>query len=128
MAQTDDIITSTEQLAGFAQDLSDIEVGQVGKLIGSLQRKYARRPNTPEVLDQLRDEVITRLAEEMGILATLDPTPCFHGEPPIVEILGKVSGHSFHKDGFDHERKYWEVQQANKKGEAFLGQKEKSNG
>lgn len=128
MAQTDDIIKSTEQLAGFAQDLSDIEVGQVGKIIGSLQRKYAHRPNTPEVLDQLRDEVITKLAEEMGILATLDPTPCFHGEPPIVEIVGKVSGHSFHKDGFDHERKYWEVQQANKKGEAYLGQKEKSNG
>ena len=128
MSQTDDIIKSKEQLAGFAQDLSDIEVGQVGKIIGSLQRKYAHRPNTPEVLDQLRDEVITRLAEEMGILATLDPTPCFHGEPPIVEIVGKVSGHSFHKDGFDHERKYWEVQQANKKGEAYLGQKEKSNG
>ena len=128
MSQTDDIIKSTEQLAGFAQDLSDIEVGEVGKIIGSLQRKYAQRPNTPEVLDQLRDEVITKLAEQLGILATLDPTPCFHGEPPIVEIVGKVSGHSFHKDGFDHERKYWEVQQANKKGEAYLGQKEKSNG
>ena len=128
MAQTDDIIKSTEQLAGFAQDLTDIEVGEVGKIIGSLQRKYAQRPNTPEVLDQLRDEVVTKLAEQLGILATLDPTPCFHGEPPIVEIVGKVSGHSFHKDGFDHERKYWEVQQANKKGEAYLGQKEKSNG
>ena len=128
MSQTDDIITSTKQLAGFAQDLTDIEVGEVGKIIGSLQRKYAQRPNTPEVLDQLRDEVITKLAEQLGILATLDPTPCFHGEPPIVEIVGKVSGHSFHKDGFDHERKYWEVQQANKKGEAYLGQKEKSNG
>jgi len=128
MSQTDDIIKSTEQLAGFAQDLTDIEVGEVGKIIGSLQRKYAQRPNTPEVLDQLRDEVVTKLAEQMGILATLDPTPCFHGEPPIVEIVGKVSGHSFHKDGFDHERKYWEVQQANKKGEAYLGQKEKSNG
>ena len=128
MAQADDIIKSTEQLAGFAQDLTDIEIGEVGKIIGSLQRKYAQRPNTPEVLDQLRDEVVTKLAEQLGILATLDPTPCFHGEPPIVEIVGKVSGHSFHKDGFDHERKYWEVQQANKKGEAYLGQKEKSNG
>jgi len=128
MSQTDDIITSTEKLAGFAQDLTDVEVGQVGKIIGTLQRKYASRPNTPEVLDQLRDEVITRLAEEMGILATLDPTPCFHGEPPIVEIVGKVAGHSFNKDGFDHERKYWEVKQANKKGEAYLGQKEKSKG
>jgi len=128
MSQTDDIITSTKQLAGFAQDLSDIEVGQVGKLIGKIQMKYGKRANTPENLEQLRDEVVTRLAEEMGILATLDPTPCFHGEPPIVEIVGKVSGHSFHKDGFDHERKYWEVQQANKKGEAYLGQKEKSNG
>jgi hypothetical protein len=128
MSQTDDIITSTKELAGFAQDLTDIEVGQMGKIIGKIQRTYARKANTPENLDQLRDEVVTRLAEEMGLLATLDPTPCFHGEPPIVEIIGKVSGHSFHKDGFDHERKYWEVQKANKLGEDYLGQKEKSKG
>ena len=128
MSQTDDIIKSTKQLASFAQDLTDIEVGQVGKLIGKLQRKYAHKPNTPENLDYLRDEVITKLAEDMGILATLDPTPCFHGEPPIVEIVGKVAGHSFNKDGFDHERKYWEVQKANQLGEAYLGQKEKNKG
>ena len=128
MSQTDDIIKSTEQLAGFAQDLTDVEVGQVGKLIGALQRKYAHKANTPENLEHLRDEVITKLAEDMGILATLDPTPCFHGEPPILEIVGKVAGHSFNKDGFDHERKYWEVQKANQLGEAYLGQKEKSKG
>lgn len=128
MSQTDDIIKSTEQLAGFAAELTDYEVGEVGKIIGSIQRKYAQRPNTPEVLDQLRDEVITRLAEQLNILATLDPTPCFHGEPPIVEILGKVAGDNIHKDGFDHERKYWEVQKANELGEAYRGQKEKHNG
>jgi hypothetical protein len=128
MSQTDDIITSTEQLASFAQDLTDIEVKEVGKLIGKIQIKYGKMHNTPDNLDKLRDEVVTRLAEELNILATVDPTPCFHGEPPIVEILGKVSGDSFHQYGFDHERKYWEVQQANKKGEAYLGQKEKSNG
>lgn len=128
MSQNDDIITSTEQLAGFAQDLTDIEVGQVGKIIASIQQKYAHMANTPENLDKLRDEVITRLAEDLDLLATLDPTPCFHGEPPIVEIIGKVSGHSIHKDGFDHERKYWEVQKANELGEAYLGQKESSKG
>ena len=128
MSQTDDIITSTEQLAGFAAELTDYEVGEVGKIIGSIQRKFAHRPNTPEVLDQLRDEVITRLAEQLNILATLDPTPCFHGEPPIVEIVGKVAGDGIHKEGFDHERKYWEVQKANDLGEAYRGQKEKHNG
>jgi hypothetical protein len=122
MSQTDDIITSTEQLAGFAADLTDYEVKEIGKIIGTIQ------PNTPEVLDQLRDEVITTLAEQLNVLATLDPTPCFHGEPPIVEILGKVAGDNIHKDGFDHERKYWEVQKANELGEAYRGQKEKHKG
>ena len=128
MSQTDDIITSTKQLAGYAAELTDYEVGQVGKIIGAIQRKYAHRPNTPEILDQLRDEVITKLAEQVNILATLDPTPCFHGEPPIVEIVGKISTDVIHKEGFDHERKYWEVQKANQLGEDFRGQKEKHNG
>lgn len=127
MAQTDDIITSTEQLAGFAMDLTDLEVGQIGQLIGKIQMKYGRMANTEKNLDALRDEVLTSLAN-IGFLANVDPTPCFYGEPPIVEIVGKVAGDDIHKYGFDHERKYWEVQEANKRGEKYRGQKEKHNG
>ena len=127
MAQKNDVIGSAEKLAQFASELTDLEVGQVAKIVGILQQKFARRPNTPEVLDQLRDEALTRLAE-IGVLATVDPTPCFHGEPPIIEILGKIPGHEIHTEGFDHERKRWEVQNANKLGEAYRGQKEKYKG
>lgn len=127
MAQTDDIIKSTEQLAGFAMDLTDLEVGQIGKLIGKIQRKYGRMANNERNLDALRDEVLTSLAA-IGFLANVDPTPCFYGEAPIVEIVGKVQGHEIHEHGFDHERKRWEVQEANKRGEAYRGQKEKYNG
>ena len=127
MSQTDDVIKSAESLAQFASELTDYEVQQVAKIVGQIQRTYNTKRNTQENLDHLRDEVLTRLAE-IGILATVDPTPCFHNEPPIVEIVGKIAGHSMHTDGFDHERKYWEVQEANKRGEAYRGQKEKHNG
>lgn len=123
----DDRISSTEGLAKFAMDLTDYEVKLVGEIVGGLVMKFARRRNTVENLDELRDEALTRLAE-IGILATLDPTPCFHGEPPIVEILGKVPTDSIHKDGFDHERKSWEVREAIKRGEDYRGQKEQHKG
>jgi hypothetical protein len=127
MSQQDDVIKSASQLAQFASELTDYEVGQVAQIVGKLQRKFASRPNTPKVLDELRDEALTKLAE-IGILATVDPTPCFHNEPPIIEIIGKVPGHEIHSEGFDHERKRWEVQKANALGEAYRGQKEKHKG
>lgn len=123
----DDTIGSAEKLAQFATELTDYEVGQVGKLMYGLVQKWATRANTVENLDQLRDEALTKLAD-MGILATLDPAPCFYGEPPILEIIGKVAGDSLHKDGFDHERKGWEVNEANKRNEDYRGQKETHRG
>lgn len=127
MSQTDDIIKSPEQLAQFSMELTDHEVGQIAQIIGKIQRTYGKKHNSPENLDMLRDEALTRLAE-IGILATVDPTPCFHNEPPIVEIIGKVPGHEMHTHGFDHEKKSWEVKKANELGEAYRGQKEKHNG
>jgi hypothetical protein len=127
MSQTDDIIKSPEQLAQFSMELTDHEVGEIAKIIGKIQRTYGQKHNTPENLDMLRDEALTRLAE-IGILATVDPTPCYHNEPPIVEIIGKVPGHEMHTHGFDHEKKSWEVKKANELGEAYRGQKEKHNG
>lgn len=119
----DDTIKSTSQLAQFSTELTDAEVKAVGTIIGRLVMKYGRKANTVENLDALRDEALTKLSE-IGILATLDPAPCFYGEPPIVEIIGKVDGDGLHKHGFDHERKRWEVLEANKRNEDYRGQKE----
>lgn len=120
----DDRIGSTEKLAQFATELTDYEVKQVGRIVGELVMKYGQRANTVENLEALRDEALTRLAEEVNILATLDPAPCFHGEPPTIEIIGKVPTDDLYKYGFDHERKQHEVLEANKRGEAYRGQKE----
>jgi hypothetical protein len=88
--------------------------------------KYANKPNTADNLERLRDEVLTRLSE-INILATLDPAPCFYGEPPIVEIIGKVATDPIHKVGMDHEKKRYEVLKSKERNEDYLGQKERYN-
>lgn len=119
-------VTSGKEFAAKASDLTDDEIQKSYRVITEVQRKYANKPNTRIWLDQLRDEVLTRLSE-VGILATFDPTPCFYGEPPALEILGKVSTDPIHKHGFDHEKKEYEVRKATERGEDFLGQKETPN-
>src|SRR3954468_15197114 len=127
MDTPDDTIGSAEKLAAFASELTDKEVQEVGVIMTGLVSKFGKRPNTVKNLDELRDEALTRLAS-IGVLATLDPAPCFYGEPPVLEIIGKVPTDPIHKDGFDHERKKDEVQEAIKRNEAYRGQKEKHTG
>ncbi len=109
--------------AHSASDLTDREITGVFKVVESVRQKYMGKPNTAENLDALRDEALTRLME-IGILATLDPAPCFYGDPPVLEIVGKVSGDNIEKYGFDHEQKGYEVNKAIDRGEDWLGQKE----
>lgn len=122
----DDIVTTPKQFADFASELLDTEVQQAVAIVVAIQEKYKHRPNTASNLNMLRDEALERLAA-IGILATLDPAPCFHGEPPILEIIGKVSTNAIHTDGFDHEQKAFEVRKAVVRGEDYLGQKERPN-
>jgi hypothetical protein len=112
--------------SAIGNDLTDSEVSQVFTVIEKVRLSYAGKRNTVENLDALRDETLTRLME-IGILATMDPAPCFYGEPPVVEIIGKVPSDSVHKHGYDHEKEYWEVNKANERKEDWLGQKEKVN-
>lgn len=119
----DPIIHSKKQLVHFADELTDTESTEAFQLVMELQAKYGLKPNTVDNLHELRDEALTRLME-MNILAELDVTPCFHGEPPILELKGKIAGDSIHSYGFDHEKKKWEIDQARKKGEDYLGEKE----
>ena len=128
MPVADDRISRTDKLAQYAAELTDEEVAKVGRIVAQLVHKYGKRLNNADTLEALRDEALTRLASEMNILATLDPAPCFHGEPPTIEIIGKMPGDSFHEHGFDHEKKRWEVLEANKRNEAYRGQKEKYKG
>lgn len=115
-----------EELVRIASELTDEEVTEAGAILKALTSKYSRRTNSVGNLTELRDEALTRFAE-MGIVVEVDPTPCFYGDSPEIEIIGKVKGDSFYRYGFDHERKQWEVLKANERGEAFRGQREPYN-
>lgn len=117
----DPVIKSEKEMVHFADELLDTEAIAAVRLIGECQMKWADKPNTKENLDHLRDEVLTKMME-MNILAEFDPAPCFYGQPPIVEIKGKVPGTQKH--GFDHEKKKWEIDRAHERGEDYLGEKE----
>lgn len=112
-----------KNFAYAASDLTDREITSIFKVVNQVRGKYAGLPNTAENLEKLRDEALTRLME-IGIIATLDPAPVFYGEPPTLEIIGKVAGDPIEKYGFDHEQKGYEVNKAIEKGEDWLGQKE----
>lgn len=121
-----DHIHSVTDLAHFAADLQDSEVTQVAAIVAHVSRKFSTRTATVANLDALRDEVLTRLSE-INILATVDVAPILNGEPPTVEIVGKVKGDSQHVYGLDHERKMYEVRKATARGEEYLGQKERAD-
>lgn len=120
----DDRITSRKQFVHWSDELTDSEAIKAVELIGRIQVKYQHKTNTKDNLFALRDEALTRLAEELNILAELDVTPCFYGEPPVLEIKGKMAVDDIHKYGFDHEQKKWEIDKAHDRGEDFLGEKE----
>lgn len=114
-------VNTEKDMAYLAEDLTDSEIVQVYRTIISVRNKYAGLPNTAENLDKLRDEALTRLME-IGVVATLDVSPCFYGEPPAIEILGKVE-----KSDFDHERYGYEIKKAHSRNEEYLGEKEPVN-
>lgn len=115
-------------------DLTDGEIQRAIQIITSVARKwrsifaYRLGPHSSFTIDQamklvdnFEDEVKTQLAEELDLLATVDVTPVFEGQPPVVELLGALPGHSSAKYGLDHEKKEWEVKKAKTLGQDFLG-------
>jgi len=131
----DGIVRSAKQFSDvLTLDLTDEEIGRAFEIIVVLKRKYeqkwrfadlSRLERIADELEIFRDEVSYTLAEECGILATVDGTPIFNGEPPIIELMGRIPGTNFDKYGADHEKKEWEVKQATQRGEDYLGQKGK---
>lgn len=122
----DQTLKTGKEFAHAAMDLTDTEVGEAVKIINSARLRFATKKNTPENLDELRDIILTRLMEK-NILATFDPAPCFRGEPPVIEIIGKITGDPQHKYGMDHEKKRHQVIAAKERGEDYYGQKEPTN-
>lgn len=77
-----------------------------------------------DLCDKLEQELAYTMMERLDVLVRVDATPVFEGGSPIVEYVGKMSGSSLAKYGQDHERKTWEVQKAEARGEDYLGQKD----
>lgn len=119
----DDKIKSRKQFVHWNDELLDSEAQEAIKIIAEVQAKYALKQNTKENLEELRDEALHRLAD-INIIAELDPSPCLYGEPPILEIKGKIQVDDIHQYGFDHEQKAYEVNKALERGEEYLGEKE----
>lgn len=134
----DGIVTSAKQFSdSLTQDLTDDEIKRAFELTVRISRKwqekFRRQFSQPlftvedalEALDEFEEELKYELATKLDVYATVDATPIFEGQPPIVEFSGALPSHSIAKDGFDHERKTWEVQHATARGEDYYGQKGK---
>lgn len=132
----DGIIHSARDFSGaLTLDLTDEEIARAVRIIGEVRVKYGNKfiakfgregftlDGALEALSELEDEVKTRLAEEVSILATVDTVPILEGQPPVIEIIGSLPGSNIDQYGMDHEKKTWEVQRATARGEDFYGQK-----
>lgn len=134
----DGIVTSAKQFSdALTQELNDDEIKRAFEMIVRISEKYHEKferrfgPSdifTPEealeALDQFEEELKYELADKLHVYATVDATPVFEGEPPIVELAGALPSHNISKYGLDHEKKIFEVKHATAKGEAYYGQKD----
>lgn len=135
----DGIVGSAKEFSDvLTQELTDDEIKAAFELTVRISHKWHEKfvsrfgPHslfTPEealeALDEFEEELKYELATRLHVFATVDPTPIFEGQPPIVEFAGALPSHAIAKHGFDHEKKTWEVQHATERGEDFYGQKGK---
>lgn len=118
---------------GLTMELTDDEIKQSYAIIVDVSRKWRRTfasklrhgnftvEQAMKLVDQMEDELVTRLAEDLDIIATVDAAPVFEGQPPVIELVGALPSHSSAKFGLDHEKKSWEVKRAKDLGQDFLG-------
>lgn len=134
------IVVSRKQFSdGLTLDLTDSEITQALGITLPIKKKWTAifrsRLNSNQftveqamkLVDQFEDELVTTLAERMDLIATVDASPVFEGEPLVIDFVGALDSHYTAKYGFDHERKTYEVQKAQERGEVFLGARESVN-
>lgn len=130
-----DIVNSSKAFSNaLTLDLTDEEIGNAYRLITQIKTKHSLRwqqkypfdkyqeDQIHSMLAEFEDELKTTLAERCNILASVDTVPLLNGEPPVIEIIGKLPGDSIYTDGLDHEKKRWEVQRT-RSDEAYRGEK-----
>jgi len=130
----DTVSTAKEFSGAMTLDLSDDEIKKALEITVGTVRKHQEiwRRKFPfdnleqiaDLLEELEKELSHKLMEELDVLVKIDGTPLFYGQPPVIDWMGWLDTSSLAKYGQDHERKTWEVQKADERGEDFLGQKD----
>jgi hypothetical protein len=127
------VFTPKQFSDGLTLDLTDDEIKRCFEIIVRVSRrwraKFITKVQHPDfnvekamkMIDDFEDELVTTLAESMDLIATVDASPVFSGEPPIVDVVGALDSHYSAKFGMDHERKEYEVKRAKSQNEDFLG-------
>lgn len=129
------IVTTRKQFSDvLTMDLTDDEITQALAIILPIKKKWETRfrykfsgstftvEQAMKLIDECEKELVHTLAEKLDIMASIDASPVFEGEPMVIELQGALSGHSSAKYGMDHEKKSWEVKKALITGESFLGE------
>jgi hypothetical protein len=130
-----DMVSTAKEFSGaMTLELTDdeikkaleITVGTVKKHQEKWRRKYPfdSIEQIADLLEELEKELSHKMVEELDVLVKVDGTPIFFGQPPVIEWMGKIDTSSLAKYGQDHEKKTWEVQKADARGEDYLGQKD----
>lgn len=134
--QTGIAVTRKAFSDGLTLDLTDSEISQALRITLPIKQKWGevfrsklRHGNftveqAMKLIDQFEDELVTTLAEKLSLIANVDASPVFEGEPLIIDFIGALDSHYSAAYGADHEKKAWEVRKANERGEAFLGERD----
>ncbi len=128
------IVRTPKQFSeGLTLDLTDDEIKRALQIIIPLSHRYRSKfasklrhtnftvEQAMKLVDEMEDELVTRLAESMSLIATVDASPVFEGQPPIIDLVGALPDHYSAKHGFDHEKKGFEVKRAKDLNQDFLG-------
>lgn len=104
------------------KDIYDEDIATIGKVYKEVMEKWRLKSNTMANLREMSTEMEGKLAQA-GFRSRVDWTPSIYGQQPILDILGPIHER---KEETDHDKKQWEVNKANDRGEDWLGQKGKS--
>ncbi len=108
-------------------DLYDWEIKKIGEIWKALMSKWSSKPNSKANLTELSKEandlfikagfVVNVMWENSLIIDPRTQQP----RPIEIEVMGRIPAEAGKE--FEHDRKRWEVLNANERGEKFHGQK-----
>ena len=136
LATSEGLMNSARDFSGtLTLDLTDDQIQAGWRVIQRIRKKhmdkFRRKFNDSSTftldeamnaVEEFEDELKTTLAEQVGLLASVNTVPLLEGLPLEIEYLGVIEGHDLGKYGMDHEKKEYEVKKATERGEAFLGE------